>query len=138
MTDHTPADNWAPTLTSADLHYKQELGNKISWAHVQLLAIHPTGHRIRFTVRVTSDYTKHLAFTVEVFSSETLSWNQLWTIPGTAFEFANKIDAVAEDPENNRIARARIRDDHGHQARSWQKIINALAAKADAILAART
>ncbi|MGY1969654.1 hypothetical protein ACW9HH_35995 [Nocardia gipuzkoensis] len=138
MTDHTGAANWVPTLTTADLHYKRELGDKISRAHVQLLAIHPTGHRIRFTVPMTSDYTKHLSFTVQVFSPETLSWKQLWTIPGTAFEFASTVDAVAEDPENNLIARAWSHNDHGHQARSWQKIINALAAKADEILPAHS
>ncbi|WP_280185314.1 MULTISPECIES: hypothetical protein [Nocardia] len=139
MTAHadTPS-TWAPTLTPADIHRRRDPKIRGTWSHAQVLGIHPSGHRIRFTLPMVSDYPEHLAFTAEVFDTETLAWNPLWTIPGAAYRFGSRREDRTAETDPNTTVLARSHDNHipDHQARSWQKIINALAVKVDQILPA--
>ncbi|WP_433635477.1 hypothetical protein [Nocardia sp. CA-120079] len=131
-------DQWPPTLTADDIHSRRDLSaRRIPWPFVQILGIHPTGHRIRFTLSMTSDYLDHLAFTAEIFDASTPVWNHLWTIPGSAYKYRGGVDEPepALDPGTNILERA-LHQRPQRQAASWQKIVNALAAKADEILTA--
>lgn len=129
---NTPG-NWIPTLSPTDIHKIRTPGSRALWTHAQTTGTHPSGYHIRFTLPITSSYPEDLTFTAEVFNPETLSWNTLWSIPGSAYRFitaANPEDDAAEtDPTTNVIAHALAVP--STQAASWQKIINTLAAKVD-------
>ncbi|MGF6881704.1 hypothetical protein ABH933_001215 [Nocardia sp. GP40] len=136
MTDHTaPRPSWPPTLTPADIHPRKDIGARVTTYHAQLTGTHPSGRAVRFTLPFISDYIEHLDFTAEVFNPETLAWNPLWTIPGAAYEYGGLDDRDAQkDPRTNILARRHDNHVPHLQATSWQKIINALAAKVDEIL----
>ncbi|MBU3063213.1 hypothetical protein KO481_16965 [Nocardia sp. NEAU-G5] len=141
MTDHTQSRHpWAPTITTEDIHRRRAIGARSSNYHVQVIGKHPSGDTVRFTLPFISDYTEHLAFTVEVFDPARRAWNPLWTIPGSTYRRSRSEgdDRDAEkDPTTNVIASRYDFHIPDHRATSWQKIINALADRADEILPAQ-
>ncbi|MGW0252124.1 hypothetical protein ACWDYH_36420 [Nocardia goodfellowii] len=128
MTSNTPpAAGNPPTLTAADIVGGREQVNQAT------LFAELHGVQLRYVLYVDS-YRAQCRFGVQGFSKADLSWKTVWSIiPGT-YAFVNGPDtAEVIDPATNLIASpysltAELK------ARSWQKIINELAAHADRLL----
>ncbi len=86
-------------------------------------------------MQVDSSYPSQSRFSVEVFSPATLSWNELWRLDPCDFyaQTAGPPQEAGLDPSSPLITTAR-HDDLDRIAQSWQKVVDALHARAEEIL----
>lgn len=94
----------------------------------------PSGHVLRFKFHFDSSYLEQSKIRIEIFSTETKQWNELWTFsPYRDFDVVGSAPA-GELPEASVLLKTTYSRDRKVKAKSWSEMYPFMYRKAEELL----
>lgn len=94
-------------------------------------------HSVRYRIAIDSSYLSQSVAVVDVWSPETLSWNEVWSLNlGAEFIVARGVEHDKESASTHSNVLASVHHRRGSEfvAKSWQKVVTKLHYKALEVL----